>query len=123
MIDNLTISFERAGITHTLNVPTMDENLPDNLATAFAEVIKRSCANDEMVIDNLSEEFFYKYKTVSWISVNDKLPAMNEEVIAINNEGKISFAHKVDTTTTKHYHGWNIPGVLYWMPFNNPLKD
>ena len=58
MIDNLTISFERAGITHTLNVPTMDENLPDNLATAFAEVIKRSCANDEMVIDNLSEEFF-----------------------------------------------------------------
>lgn len=123
MIDNLTISFERAGITHTLNVPTMDENLPDNLATAFAEVIKRSCANDEMVIDNLSEEFFYKYKTESWISVNDRLPAMDEEVIALNDDGRIVFAHIVDPNIAIHYNGWNVPSVLYWMPFNNPLKD
>lgn len=119
MIDNLTISFESNGITHTLNVPTRDENLPYNLATAFAEIIKQSDANDEMVMDNLENEFSY-YKEDSWISVNDRLPAMDEEVIAINGKGGISFAHTVDTTTTKHYHGWNIPGVLYWMPFSDP---
>lgn len=57
MIDNLTINFECNGITHTLDVPTRDENLPYNLATAFAEVIRKSDANDEMVIENLMEEF------------------------------------------------------------------
>lgn len=121
MIDNLTITFECNGITHTLSVPTRDENLPYNLAMAFTEIIKQSDANDEMVIDNLKDEF--AYETNSWISVNDRLPAMNVEVIALDDENKLSFAHRVDTTVENHYRGWNIPGVLYWMPFNNPLED
>ena len=121
MIDNLTITFESNGITHTLSVPTRDENLPYNLATAFTEIIKQSDANSEMVIDNLKDEF--AYETNSWISVNDRLPAMNVEVIALDDENKLSFAHRVDTTVENHYRGWNIPGVLYWMPFNNPLED
>ena len=58
MIDNLTITFESNGITHTLSVPTRDENLPYNLATAFTEIIKQSDANSEMVIDNLKDSFF-----------------------------------------------------------------
>lgn len=58
MINNLTITFESNGITHTLSVPTRDENLPYNLATAFTEIIKQSDANSEMVIDNLKDEFF-----------------------------------------------------------------
>lgn len=118
MIDNLTINFECNGITHTLSVPTRDENLPYNLATAFTEIIKQSDANSEMVIDNLKDEF--AYGTNSWISVNDRLPAMNVEVIALNDEGKISFAHIVDPNIAKYYKGWNIPGVLYWMPFEEP---
>lgn len=118
MIDNLTITFESNGITHTLDVPTRDENLPYNLATAFTEIIKQSDANSEMVIDNLKDEF--AYGTNSWISVNDRLPAMNVEVIALNDEGKISFAHIVDPNIAKSYKGWNIPGVLYWMPFEEP---
>ena len=121
MIDNLTINFEYNGIAHTLCVPTRDENLPYNLAMAFAEIIKQSDANSEMVIDNLKDEF--AYGTNSWISVNDRLPAMNVEVIALDDLGKISFAHRVDTTKTKHYDGWNIPGVRYWMSFSNPLED
>ena len=121
MIDNLTITFESNGITHTLDVPTRDENLTYNLATAFTEIIKQSDANSEMVIDNLNDEF--AYETNSWISVNDGLPAMDVEVIALNDENKLSFAHRVDTTVEKHYRGWNIPGVEYWMPFNNPLED
>lgn len=122
MIDNLTISFERDGISHTLSIPTRDENLPYNLATAFAEIIKQSDANDEMVIDNMGEEFSY-YKENSWISVNDRLPAIDEEVIALDDENKLSFAHRVDTTVEKHYRGWNIPSVEYWLPFNDPLED
>lgn len=122
MIDNLTITFESNGITHTLDVPTRDENLPYNLATAFAEIIKQSDANDEMVIDNMGEEFSY-YKENSWISVNDRLPSMDEEVIALNDDGRIFFAHIVDPNIAIHYNGWNVPSVLYWMPFKNPLKD
>lgn len=58
MIDNLTISFEREDIAHTLNVPTRDENLPYNLATVFAEIIKQSDANANIVSNNLKDEFF-----------------------------------------------------------------
>ena len=121
MIDNLTITFESNGITHTLSVPTRDENLPYNLATAFTEIIKQSDANSEMVIDNLKDEF--AYGTNSWISVNDRLPEVNKVVITLNDENKLSFAHRVDTTTTKHYRGWNIPNVEYWMSFKDPLED
>ena len=120
MIDNLTINFESNGITHTLSVPTMDENLPYNLATAFTEIIKQSDANSEMVIDNLESEFDYGIN--SWISVNDRLPEVNKVVITLNDENKLSFAHRVDTTVENRYRGWNIPGVEYWMPFK-PLED
>lgn len=58
MIDNLTINFEREDIAHTLSVPTRDENLPYNLATAFAEIIKQSDANADIVINDLKDEFF-----------------------------------------------------------------
>lgn len=116
MIDNLTITFESNGITHTLDVPTKDENLPYNLATAFTEIIKQSDANSEMVIDNLKDEF--AYGTNSWISVNDRLPEMDREVIAFDD-----FAHIVDPNMAKDYKGWNIPGGLYWMPFNDPSED
>ena len=44
------------------------------------------------------------------------------EVIALDDDNELSFAHRVDTTVENHYRGWNIP-VEYWMPFNNPLKD
>lgn len=120
MIDNLTITFESNGITHTLSVPTRDENLPYNLATAFTEIIKQSDANSEMVIDNLVTEF--DYGTNSWVSVNDRLPEVNKEVIALDVENKFSFAHRVDTTVENHYGGWNIPGVKYWRSFNNLVK-
>ena len=121
MIDNLTITFETNGITHTLSVPTRDENLPYNLATAFTEIIKQSDANSEMVIDNLMSEL--PHERNSWYSVNYRLPPRDVKVIVLDDEGKISFAHRVDTTKTKHYDGWNIPGVRYWMSFSNPLED
>lgn len=121
MIDNLTINFECDGITHTLNVPTRDENLPYNLATAFVEIIKQSDANIEMVISNLTNKF--PHERNSWYSVNYRLPPRDVVVIVLDNEGKISFAHRVDPTKTKRYDGWNIPGVRYWMSFNDPLKD
>ncbi len=118
MIDNLTINFECNGITHTLSVPTRDENLPYNLATAFTEIIKQSDVNSEMVISNLTNKF--PYERYSWYSVDYRLPPRDVVVIALDDEGKISFAHRVDITTTKHYRGWNIPGVCYWMSFEDP---
>ena len=121
MIDNLTITFESNGITHTLSITTRDENLPYNLATAFTEIIKQSDANSEMVIDKLEAEFDYGIN--SWISVNEGLPEMDREVIALDDENKLSFAHRVDTTVENHYRGWNIPGVEYWMLFNNSFED
>ena len=58
MIDNLKISYELdRDISVTLSTSTgYDDNLPHNLATVFAKVIKDSCVNADMVIDNLKDE-------------------------------------------------------------------
>lgn len=57
-----------------------------------------------------------------WISVDEKLPEMDEEVIVLTDElgttpiYKISFGHIVNIERCIDYNGWNIPGVKYWMP-------
>ena len=55
MIDNLKISYELdSDMSVTLSTETgYDDNLPHNLASVFAKVIKDSYANADMVIENL----------------------------------------------------------------------
>ena len=58
MIDNLTISYDLDRyISVILSTDTgYDDNLPHNLATVFAKVIKDSYANADMVIEDLKIE-------------------------------------------------------------------
>lgn len=56
-----------------------------------------------------------------WISVEEALPPMNEEVIVLRNDkrlnwARIAFGHIVDLRFCRDYEGWNIPGVTHWMP-------
>ena len=58
MIDNLKISYEfDRDMSVILSTDTgYDDNLPHNLAVVIAKVIKDSCVNADMVIDNLKDE-------------------------------------------------------------------
>ena len=58
MIDNLKISYELdRDISVTLSTETgYDDNLPHNLASVFARVIKDSRANTDMVLENIKIE-------------------------------------------------------------------
>lgn len=75
--------------------------------------IKRSCV-----------QFGYEQaeKDLGWISVDESLPEIDEEVIVLTDElgvapmYKISFGHIVDRRYAMDYNGWNIPGVKFWMP-------
>ena len=62
MIDNLKISYELdRDISVTLSTDTgYDDNLPHNLASVFAKVIKDSNANADMVIENLKIDLEYE---------------------------------------------------------------
>ena len=62
MIDNLRISYELdRDISVILSTETgYDDNLPHNLASVFAKVIKDSYANADMVIENLKNELDYE---------------------------------------------------------------
>ena len=59
MIDNLKISYELDRyISVTLSTETgYDDNLPHNLASVFAKVVKDSRVNADIVIENLKMEF------------------------------------------------------------------
>lgn len=63
-------------------------------------------------------------KDLGWHSVEESLPPVDEEVIALTNEmnghelpdaSHLCFAHLVDRRYAMDYNGWNIPGVKYWM--------
>ena len=58
MIDNLKISYELdRDMSVTLSTDTgYDDNLPHNLAAVIVKVIKDSCVNAGMVIENLKME-------------------------------------------------------------------
>ena len=62
-----------------------------------------------------------QYAAPRWISVDEKLPKMDEEVIVLTDElgtapiYKIAFGHIVDVERCIDYNGWNCPGVKYWM--------
>ena len=55
MIENINISFTRCGLDYNISIPTdvNYENIPYLLASAFAEVVEKSNANKEMVIDQM----------------------------------------------------------------------
>ena len=62
MIDNFKISYEYdRDISVTLSTETgYDDNLPYNLASVFAKVIKDSNANADMVIEKLKIDLDYE---------------------------------------------------------------
>lgn len=64
MITDLSINYECGGLQYFIKVPSEDENLPYNLAEAFREVIEKSNANADMVIEQLIESFDYVTKGV-----------------------------------------------------------
>ena len=66
---------------------------------------------------------------LSWCSVNDSVPVVDEEVIVLTDEYgtapiyQIGFGHIVDTRYAMDFNGWNIPGVRYWMPMPKIKKE
>lgn len=64
MITDLLINYECGGLQYFIKVPSDDNNLPYNLAEAFREVIEKSNANADMVIEQLIENFGYVTKGV-----------------------------------------------------------
>lgn len=60
MISYLTINFDKNGISHSMQIPRVDDSIPYYLADMFAELIKQTNANEEIVIEQLINEFGYK---------------------------------------------------------------
>lgn len=57
-MNNLNISFECNGLNHTINIPC-DDNIPYNLAEAVTLLINMSMANEDIVIEQLIDNFNY----------------------------------------------------------------
>lgn len=73
----------------------------------------------------------WKNKQLGWHDAKKEQPPMDEEVIILTNilNGKeldsprmICFGHIVDKNICVDYDGWNIPGVEYWMQYNEPTN-
>ena len=59
MIENVNISFTLCGLDYNISVPTDNnyENTPYLLASAFAEVVEKSNANKDIVIEQMKTIF------------------------------------------------------------------
>lgn len=104
----------------------VEKKLSDELEDAARkygfEEYRRRCEDGNY---GTSEDAFIagaQYAFSRWISVDERLPEMDEEVIVLTDEldtapiYKIGFGHIVDVKRCIDYNGWNIPGVKYWMP-------
>lgn len=58
MIQELSIKIKDGGLTHIMQIDMdIDSNLPYDLAEAFAEVIRLTNANPDMVVEQLINEY------------------------------------------------------------------
>ena len=58
MIQEISIKIKNGDLTHTISIDTdIDGNLPYDLAEAFAEVIRITNANPDMVVEQLINEY------------------------------------------------------------------
>jgi hypothetical protein len=54
MIENINISFKQCGLDYSITIPTDNyENVPYLLASAFVELVEKSDANKEFVIEQM----------------------------------------------------------------------
>lgn len=60
MITDLTITYNHHDVVYSMQIPEADDNIPYNLAEVFAELIRQTNANEEIVIEQLINEFGYK---------------------------------------------------------------
>lgn len=111
-------------------------SMPADLGEAAENYYEQDCPypGEARVVNNEHDVWFpsqaiedafkagAQYAAPRWISVDEKLPEMDEEVIVLTDElgtapiYKISFGHIVNVERCIDYNGWNTPGVKYWMP-------
>ncbi|MBO7509970.1 MAG: hypothetical protein J6T35_02195 [Bacteroidales bacterium] len=115
---------------------------PDPKLEDYDDILVYRADRDNALVGRTIVKCVYEQaeKDLGWHSVDECLPEIDEEVIALTNQmhGKeldtarvICFAHRPDpngwdgrslsTGKVEHfdvetYNGWNIPGVKYWMP-------
>lgn len=70
----------------------------------------------------------YKAATPQWISVKDRLPKEEQEVLIgwfqVTASNKQYFAHDVAIFNQNEFSGWRkYPEVTHWMPLPNPPKE
>lgn len=102
---------------------TFRDRVPDeshiSLITEMFKVMYDSDQEEALAkMQEIRQRLFYPV----WISVKDRLPSVDEEVVVFTTEGRLCFGHIVDKKIAKDYNGWNIPDVAYWLPFVDP-KD
>ena len=78
MIEYISINIKNGGLTHTIQLDTdIGSNLPYDLADAFAEVIRLTNANPDMVVEQLINEYGLPENVK-----NDSVCNADEKVIA-----------------------------------------
>ena len=112
-----------------MDKPVIDKRISQK-ADEFAQ---KEYISDSYERYALFKGYYWGYKDaekdIGWISVKDKLPEEDEEVIVLTDElntapvYKIAFGHIVNKDIAVDYDGWNIEGVRYWMSMPEIPKE
>lgn len=60
MVNSLTVNFECRGLQYSIAVPEVNDNIPYDLTELFKEVIEKTSANPDIVIEQLIDYFGYE---------------------------------------------------------------
>jgi Protein of unknown function (DUF551) len=102
---------------------------PEELAEEY--VLSQHDVNVEYsgTLEGCKDDFLAGYKAASpqWISVKDRLPEEDQEVLIgwfqVTASNKQYFAHDVAIFNENEFSGWRkYPEVTHWMPLPNPPR-
>ena len=134
MIQEISIKIKSGGLTHTIQLDTdISENLPYDLAEVFAEVIRLTNANPDMVVEQLINEYglpeSVKESThenidyVTWHN-SDIVPNAKEPVYVVfedDSEKPFVINDIIDDNEWEHFVNDKKP--KQWCYLNEGLKE
>ena len=134
MIEYIFINIKNGDLTHTISIDTdIDGNLPYDLAEVFAEVIRLTNANPDMVVEQLVDKYGLSeslkqstHENIDYVTWHkpDVMPIINDPIFVVfENDSEKPFVINDILCDDEWEEFVNVRKPKRWCYLNEVLKE